>query len=73
MWELAGLERTATGLATLLEDPHPLARLVAACALQREESRGAHHRVDHPEIDPGLDGHHAVVDRAGRVAYATWS
>ena len=42
MWRDAGLERTAAGLARLLDDPHPLARLVAGAALAREESRGAH-------------------------------
>ena len=30
MWRHAGLERSADGLAPLLDDPHPLARLVAA-------------------------------------------
>jgi L-aspartate oxidase len=31
MWRHAGLERTPEGLAKLLADPHPLARLVARC------------------------------------------
>jgi L-aspartate oxidase len=62
MWRHAGLERDADGLAPLLDDPHPLARLVAACALFREESRGAHARSDHPETDPNLDLRHTVVD-----------
>ncbi len=33
------------------------AKLIAEAALLREESRGAHYRLDFPEIDPGLEGH----------------
>jgi L-aspartate oxidase len=62
MWRHAGLERDAEGLAPLLDDPHPLARLVARSALFREESRGAHARADFPDTDPALDGRHTVVD-----------
>ena len=62
MWRHAGLERSADGLAPLLGDPHPLARLVAACARSREETRGAHARADHPDLDPALDLRHTVVD-----------
>ena len=62
MWRHAGLERDAGGLTPLLDDPHPLARLVARCALFREESRGAHARADFPDADPDLDERHTVVD-----------
>jgi L-aspartate oxidase len=61
MWDLAGVERDREGLTRLREDPHPLARMVATCALAREESRGAHLRTDFPALDPALDGMHAVV------------
>ena len=36
MWRHAGLVRSREGLQVLAQDPHPLARLVAACALHRE-------------------------------------
>jgi L-aspartate oxidase len=61
MWRHAGLVRDREGLEQLLDDPHPLARLVARCALAREETRGAHVRSDFPDTDPALDGHHAVI------------
>jgi L-aspartate oxidase len=69
----AGLVRTDEGLRPLLEDPHPLARLVAACALARTESRGAHRRADHPERDPALDGRHAVVRPGAAPAFQAWT
>ena len=65
MWRHAGLERDADGLMPLLEDPHPLARLVARCALFREESRGAHARADFPATDPALDHRHTIVAAGG--------
>ena len=34
-----------------------VARLVATAALQRTESRGAHHRADHPGTDPAWARH----------------
>ena len=61
LWRDAGIVRDPEGLRRLLDDPHPLARLVARCALTREETRGAHVRTDFPELDPGLDGRHVVV------------
>jgi L-aspartate oxidase len=61
MWRHAGLERSSDGLRPLLDDPHPLARLIAAGAIAREETRGAHARAEFPEPDPDLDGVHTVV------------
>ena len=72
MWRCAGLERTREGLESLLDDPFPLARLVASCALLREESRGAHRRTDFPGTDRKLDGHHAVIPRAEAPRFAQW-
>jgi L-aspartate oxidase len=62
MWRHAGLERDADGLRSLLEDPHPLARLVARSALFRAESRGVHARADFPERDPAMDERHTLLD-----------
>ncbi len=74
LWQDAGIERTGEGLSRLLiGDPHPLARLIARCALAREESRGAHLRLDHPERDPTLDNRHAVVCGEDEVSWETWT
>ncbi|MGA9877121.1 MAG: FAD-dependent oxidoreductase [Solirubrobacteraceae bacterium] len=74
LWKHAGIERTAEGLRSLLEDPHPLARLIARSALEREESRGTHTRTDHPERDSRLDGRHVVVSEAGEeLGWELWS
>jgi L-aspartate oxidase len=73
LWRLAGVSRDAEGLQGLLTDPHPLARLVARCALARTESRGAHLRTDHPERDPAFDHRHAVVADAEQIAWQTWT
>jgi L-aspartate oxidase len=72
MWRHAGLERTPDGLERLTDDPHPLARLVARCALARAESRGAHRRTDFPDCDPALDGYHAVVGGDATPEFRRW-
>ena len=72
MWRDAGLERTPEGLRRLADDPHPLARLVARCALARTESRGAHRRIDFPDCDPALDGYHAVVGGTSTPDFRLW-
>jgi L-aspartate oxidase len=72
LWRHAGLERTAEGLRTLAADPFPLARLVAVSALAREESRGAHRRLDHPTPNPRLGGSHFVASAADEVSLEAW-
>jgi L-aspartate oxidase len=62
LWRDAGVVRDAEGLGRLLgwldglPDSNPVlaARLIAASALARRESRGAHRRSDHPAEDPLL-------------------
>jgi len=73
LWRYAGLTRDREGLERLTSDPHPLARLVAACALLREESRGAHFRSDFPELDPALDRHHVVLRPGAAPAFELWA
>jgi L-aspartate oxidase len=73
LWRLAGLERSEAGLTELADDPFPLARMVAACALARRESRGAHQRADYPDTDPALDLTHSVVNKSGAIPRSeTW-
>ena len=72
MWRHAGLERDAAGLAPLLDDPHPLARLVARSAIFREETRGAHGRADFPATDAALDHRHTVL-AGGEPRLETWA
>jgi L-aspartate oxidase len=72
LWKHAGLERSAESLGPLLDDPHPLARLIAQCALSRRESRGAHRRTDFPETDAGLDLRHGVVRPSAEPVFEQW-
>ncbi|MBE2320196.1 FAD-dependent oxidoreductase [Solirubrobacter sp. CPCC 204708] len=73
VWQLAGLERSQPNLERLARDPYPLARLVAASALHRQETRGAHGRAEFPETDPALDGRHTILDPAAEIPrFETW-
>jgi L-aspartate oxidase len=74
LWRHAGLVRDRAGLEALLGEPHDLVRLIAAHALLREETRGAHIRSDFPDTDPALDGRHTVtVGAADAPAFELWA
>src|SRR5664279_4348898 len=73
LWQEAGIVRSEEGLSRLLEAPHPLARLIARCALARTESRGAHVRTEYPKRDPSLDHRHAVVGEAEAISWQSWT
>ncbi|HYN90916.1 MAG TPA: FAD-dependent oxidoreductase [Thermoleophilaceae bacterium] len=72
LWRHAGLRRDADGLARLLEERYPLARLIGAACLAREESRGAHQRTDHPGTDPELDLTHTLVGEDAGPSFERW-
>jgi L-aspartate oxidase len=72
LWRLAGLVRDAEGLGELLDDPHPLVRLIATAALARGESRGAHWRSDHPALDPALDCQHVMLTDGQKSNFEHW-
>ena len=72
LWRDAGLVRDGAGLRALTADPHPLVRLIAACALARTESRGAHLRTDFPARDPAFDHVHVTVTGDAAPALETW-
>lgn len=72
LWRFAGPRRDADGLAKLLDDPYPLARLIAAAALERRETRGAHLRSDFPDTDPALDLSHIVHPPGGPPEIEVW-
>jgi L-aspartate oxidase len=73
LWRDAGVVRTREGLSRLLEDPHPVARLIASCALARTESRGAHLRADHPERDTAFDYRHVLVSGGDAISWQSWA
>ncbi len=72
LWSKAGLLRDREGLRELLDDPFPLARLIAAAALAREESRGAHQRTDHRATDTALDHMHTLGGSGAEPRFERW-
>lgn len=72
LWSSAGIERTAEGLAQLEQSPNPLVRLIGANSLARKETRGAHHRIDFPEIDRSLDLQHFVTTDSESPVLERW-
>lgn len=72
LWRWAGPARDADSLRNLLEASYPPARLIAASALARRESRGVHRRADHPAADPDLDQHHQLVKPDGSIESERW-
>jgi L-aspartate oxidase len=72
VWRLAGPIRTPEELTRLLDDPYPLARMIARSALLRAESRGVHRRTDRPVPDPALSHRHTVIDPDGQARIERW-
>ncbi len=72
VWRHAGPRRDARTLEPLVDDPYPLARLIARAALERRESRGPHQRSDHPLQDPALDGVHVLIHADESVRTERW-
>lgn len=84
MWNNGGLVRTESGLRqtlTVIDELAPaladhttgrnlcaLARVVVGAALERRESRGAHFRADHPQLDPAQARHTVVYPQPTPVA-----
>jgi L-aspartate oxidase len=73
VWELAGPSRDAERLARLIDDPYPLASLIARAALAREESRGSHRRTDFLLPSRELEGVHLVLRRETEPVGEIWT
>ncbi len=73
VWRLAGPRREPAELERLLDDPYPLARMIAASALERRESRGVHRRRDLPLPGGEFDHIHLLIDRTGAIRRERWN
>jgi L-aspartate oxidase len=67
----ATLPHPGTREAVELRNLHTIAEIITACALAREESRGAHARTDFPEHDPHGAKHSRIVN--GKVEFVDFS
>ncbi len=68
-WDCCGILRDGNGLRRALElldgddsNLATVARLIARCALAREESRGAHFRTDFPKQCPEFAKHSVIIE-----------
>jgi succinate dehydrogenase / fumarate reductase flavoprotein subunit len=50
-----------------------ISEAIARCALQRRESRGAHARLDYPNLDPELGGVNSVATLDGEAVRVSQS
>ena len=73
LWRNAGLTRSAAELELLLSSDSLLARLVAAGALRRTESRGVHFRSDFPTEEAALAGVHVTLEQGAEPRLESWS
>jgi L-aspartate oxidase len=72
VWSNAGPRRDPLRLEQLRSDAYVLARVVADCALARNESRGSHRRMDARLPDPKLDGIHFIYAADGSIRAEPW-
>lgn len=72
LWRCGGIERDAEGLTELAGSANPLVRMIAAGALARRETRGAHQRKDFPKLDHELDFQHFVTAPGKELKRERW-
>jgi L-aspartate oxidase len=73
VWRCAGPRREESELRALTADGYPLARMIAAAALERRESRGVHRRVDFPLPEGEFDAIHLAIAADGSISRERWT